>query len=48
MEQMGIEDQDFIDMPDNRLTCHSQECKRQIERYKSKCADTLNLSKRYI
>jgi hypothetical protein len=26
MEQLGTEDLDFIDMPDNRLTCHSLEC----------------------
>ncbi len=35
-------------MPDNRLTCHSQECNMQFQRYEAKSADTLNLSNRYI
>jgi len=48
MEQMGTEDQDFIDMPDKCLTCQSQECTMQIKRNNAKCVVILNLSNRYI
>ena len=45
---MGTESQDFIYQPDIRLNSHSQERTMQIKNFKAKCADTLNLSNRYI